>query len=182
MRGGERPHDQYFKSVLQHFDDISHDRTHLDVTYENAQARMRTLILMDLANKTGGLVVGTGDLSELALGWCTYNGDHMSMYAVNCSVPKTLVKHLVRYEGAKRGGDTEKVLKDILATEISPELCPRKERSDRPKNRGYRRPLRICTIFISITPSTSLRRPLKFIILQNMRLRARTTIKRCSNG
>ena len=112
------------ESVLQHFDDISHDRTHLDVTYENAQARMRTLILMDLANKTGGLVVGTGDLSELALGWCTYNGDHMSMYAVNASVPKTLVKHLVRYEGAKRGGDTEKVLKDILATEISPELLP----------------------------------------------------------
>lgn len=112
------------KSVLQHFDDISHDRTHLDVTYENAQARMRALILMDLANKTGGLVVGTGDLSELALGWCTYNGDHMSMYAVNASVPKTLVKHLVRYEGAKRGGDTEKVLKDILATEISPELLP----------------------------------------------------------
>ena len=94
------------------------------MTYENAQARMRTLILMDLANKTGGLVVGTGDLSELALGWCTYNGDHMSMYAVNASVPKTLVKHLVRYEGAKRGGDTEKVLKDILATEISPELLP----------------------------------------------------------
>lgn len=111
-------------SVLKHFEDIGHDRTVLDVTYENAQARMRTLILMDLANKTGGIVVGTGDLSELALGWCTYNGDHMSMYAVNSSVPKTLVKHLVRHEGARIGGSAEQVLNDILSTEISPELLP----------------------------------------------------------
>ena len=85
---------------------------------------MRTLILMDLANQTGGLVVGTGDLSELALGWCTYNGDHMSMYAVNSSVPKTLVRHLVRYEGKRAGGEEESVLSDILATEVSPELLP----------------------------------------------------------
>ena len=112
------------KSVLQHFEDIGHARDDLDVTYENAQARMRTLILMDLANKTGGLVIGTGDLSELALGWCTYNGDHMSMYAVNSSVPKTLVKHLVRYEGNKTGGETQAVLEEILNTEISPELLP----------------------------------------------------------
>lgn len=112
------------ESVLQHFKDIGHERDVLDVTYENAQARMRTLILMDLANKTSGLVVGTGDLSELALGWCTYNGDHMSMYAVNSSVPKTLVKHLVRYEGNKTGGETKNVLEDILNTEISPELLP----------------------------------------------------------
>ena len=112
------------KSVLQHFEDIGHARDDLDVTYENAQARMRTLILMDLANKTGGLVIGTGDLSELALGWCTYNGDHMSMYAVNSSVPKTLVKHLVRYEGNKTGGETRAVLEEILNTEISPELLP----------------------------------------------------------
>lgn len=112
------------KSVLGHFDDIGHDPEVLDVTYENAQARTRTLILMDLANKTGGLVIGTGDLSELALGWATYNGDHMSMYAVNCSVPKTLVKHLVRYEASNLGGDAEKVLNDILDTEISPELLP----------------------------------------------------------
>lgn len=112
------------ESVLRHFEDIGHDKNSLDVTYENAQARMRTLVLMDIANKTGGLVIGTGDLSELALGWCTYNGDHMSMYAVNSSVPKTLVKHLVRYEGKRLKGETEKVLEEILATEISPELLP----------------------------------------------------------
>ncbi len=111
-------------SVLKHFEDIGHDRQILDVTYENAQARTRTLILMDIANKTGGLVIGTGDLSELALGWATYNGDHMSMYGVNCSVPKTLVRHLVAYEAANLGGETEEVLRDILATEISPELLP----------------------------------------------------------
>ena len=111
-------------SVLHHFEDIGHDKNILDVTYENAQARTRTLILMDIANKTGGLVIGTGDLSELALGWATYNGDHMSMYAVNCSVPKTLVKHLVRYEASKLDGQTEEVLTDILNTEISPELLP----------------------------------------------------------
>lgn len=112
------------ESVLKHFEDIGHDKDVLDVTYENAQARTRTLILMDIANKTGGLVIGTGDLSELALGWCTYNGDHMSMYAVNSSVPKTLVKHLVRSEGDKTGGKLKDVLDDILSTEISPELLP----------------------------------------------------------
>lgn len=111
-------------SVTQHFKDIGHDKDKLDVTYENAQARMRTLILMDVANQTNGLVVGTGDLSELALGWATYNGDHMSMYGVNCSVPKTLVKHLVRFEAARLGGEYEEVLNDILNTEISPELLP----------------------------------------------------------
>ena len=82
------------------------------------------MILMDVANETGGLVIGTGDLSELALGWCTFNGDHMSMYAVNCSVPKTLVRHLVKAEARRLGGRTEKILQDILATEISPELLP----------------------------------------------------------
>ena len=83
-------------ACLQHFEDIGHKRDSYDVTYENTQARERTQILMDIANKEGGIVVGTGDMSELALGWCTYNGDHMSMYAVNVSVPKTLVKYLVR--------------------------------------------------------------------------------------
>ena len=111
-------------SVRRHFKDIGHDENALDVTYENAQARMRTLILMDIANKTGGLVIGTGDLSELALGWCTYNGDHMSMYAVNSSVPKTLVKSLVAYEGKRLGGKTKEVIDSILNTEISPELLP----------------------------------------------------------
>jgi len=111
-------------SVLAHFKDIGQDEAVRDVTYENAQARMRTLILMDTANKTGGLVIGTGDLSELALGWCTYNGDHMSMYAVNSGVPKTLVKHLVKSEGDRIGGAVKETLEDILNTEISPELLP----------------------------------------------------------
>ncbi len=112
------------ESVSQHFKDIGHDPEVRDVTYENSQARMRTLILMDTANQEGGLVIGTGDLSELALGWATYNGDHMSMYAVNSSVPKTLVKHLVCFEGERIGGDVLQVLNSILATEISPELLP----------------------------------------------------------
>lgn len=111
-------------AVLQHFNDIGHDKNVHDVTYENAQARYRTMILMDMANRTGGLVIGTGDLSELALGWCTYNGDHMSNYAVNASVPKTLVKYLVKAEGKRIGGETQRILEDILNTEISPELLP----------------------------------------------------------
>ncbi len=111
-------------TVRKHFKDIGHSEEDKNVTYENAQARMRTLVLMDIANDTGGLVVGTGDLSELALGWATYSGDHMSMYGVNCSVPKTLVKHLVAYEAEKLGGQCKKVLTDILNTEISPELLP----------------------------------------------------------
>ena len=111
-------------TVDSHFKDIGHDPEKMNVVYENAQARYRTMVLMDVANETQGLVVGTGDLSELALGWCTYNGDHMSNYAVNCGVPKTLVKYLVRAEGKRLGGKTERVLESILATEISPELLP----------------------------------------------------------
>ncbi len=112
------------QTVLKHFRDIGHDPESLDSTYENAQARYRTMVLMDIAGETGGLVVGTGDLSELALGWCTYNGDHMSMYGVNASIPKTLVKHLVSYEGKRLGGRMEVVLKSVVNTEISPELLP----------------------------------------------------------
>ncbi len=112
------------RTVLSHFKDIEHDPAVCDTTYENAQARYRTMILMDVANKHNGLVVGTGDLSELALGWCTYNGDHMSMYAVNASVPKTLVRYLVAAEALRLGGRAKKVLEDILGTEISPELLP----------------------------------------------------------
>ncbi len=115
-------------TVLSHFKDIGHDPAVRDSAYENAQARYRTMILMDVANAEGGLVVGTGDLSELALGWCTYNGDHMSMYAVNCSVPKTLVKHLVRAEGERLGGEVHAVLSAILGTELSPELLPPDEK------------------------------------------------------
>ena len=113
------------KAVLQHFADIKHDPTTQDVTYENSQARERTQILMDIANQTNGLVVGTGDLSELALGWATYNGDHMSMYAVNASVPKTLVRHLVRYfADTCQVNELQRILLDVLDTPVSPELLP----------------------------------------------------------
>ena len=118
-------------TVHSHFADIGQDEKVLDVTFENGQARVRTLELMDLANRTGGLVVGTGDLSELALGWATYNGDHMSMYGVNASVPKTLVRHLVQYEADIASSETLKtVLLDILDTPVSPELLPAKENGD----------------------------------------------------
>ena len=112
-------------AVNQHFKDIGVSPEARDVTYENCQARERTQVLMDLSNKLGGIAIGTGDLSELALGWATYNGDHMSMYAVNASVPKTLVRYLVKYE-ADRTEDRElaAALEDILATPVSPELLP----------------------------------------------------------
>lgn len=110
-------------SCLQHFKDINHDVDIHDVTYENVQARERTQILMDIANKDGGIVVGTGDLSELVLGWCTYNGDHMSMYSVNSSIPKTLVRYLVEYAG-KSDESIRDVIYDILDTPVSPELLP----------------------------------------------------------
>ncbi|MCX0379611.1 NAD(+) synthase [Clostridium perfringens] len=114
------------KSALQHFEDIGHDKDIHDVTYENVQARERTQILMDLANKEGGLLIGTGDLSELALGWCTYNGDHMSMYSVNCSIPKTLVRFLVNYfANHEISNDAKEALLDILDTPVSPELLPK---------------------------------------------------------
>lgn len=112
------------KSVSQHFEDIGQNPEKFDVTYENSQARERTQILMDYANKVNAIVVGTGDLSELALGWCTYNGDHMSMYSVNSSVPKTLVKHLVKWFASEFGGETSRILLDIVDTPISPELVP----------------------------------------------------------
>jgi len=111
-------------TVLAHFHDIGHDPADTSVAYENAQARERTQVLMDYANKIGAIVVGTGDLSELALGWATYNGDHMSMYGVNASVPKTLVRHLVAYEASVSPGPLSAVLKDVLATPVSPELLP----------------------------------------------------------
>lgn len=111
-------------SVTQHLKDIGHPMEILDVSYENAQARERTQILMDYANMTNGLVVGTGDLSELALGWCTYNGDHMSMYAVNAGIPKTLVRYLVASYALSSSSELKRVLEDILDTPVSPELLP----------------------------------------------------------
>ena len=117
-------------AVRQHFADIGHDENDHNVTYENAQARERTQILMDLANETNGLVVGTGDLSELALGWATYNGDHMSMYGVNVGVPKTLVRYLVEYVASTVEEPLQSVLYDVLDTPVSPELLPPEENGD----------------------------------------------------
>lgn len=116
------------KAVRVHFEDIGHDENDLSVTYENCQARERTQVLMDIANKEGGLVIGTGDMSELALGWATYNGDHMSMYGVNVGVPKTLVRHLVKYyaDTCKNNALSEALL-DVLNTPVSPELLPPKD-------------------------------------------------------
>jgi NAD+ synthase (glutamine-hydrolysing) len=119
------------QACIQHFKDINHEISIHDVTYENSQARERTQILMDLSNQVNGLVIGTGDLSELALGWATYNGDHMSMYGVNVSIPKTLIRHLVRYV-AESGVDpvSQKTLLDIIDTPISPELIPADEKGE----------------------------------------------------
>jgi NAD+ synthase (glutamine-hydrolysing) len=112
-------------ACIQHFKDIEHDMDIHDITYENSQARERTQVLMDIANKENGIVVGTGDLSELALGWCTYNGDHMSMYGVNSSIPKTLVRYLVKwYADEETEGDIKTALLDVCDTPVSPELLP----------------------------------------------------------
>jgi NAD+ synthase (glutamine-hydrolysing) len=115
-------------AVNQHFKDIGHDPTSHDVTYENSQARERTQILMDLANKEGGIVIGTGDLSEAALGWATYNGDSMSMYNPNCSIPKTLVRKLVEWCADNDSNEAVRTtLRDIVDTPVSPELLPADE-------------------------------------------------------
>jgi len=118
------------EASLLHFKDINHDPKQHDVTYENTQARERTQILMDIANKRNGLVIGTGDLSELALGWATYNGDHMSMYAVNSGVPKTLVRYLVDFAAHQLDNESEEILRDVLDTPVSPELLPADENGD----------------------------------------------------
>jgi NAD+ synthase (glutamine-hydrolysing) len=113
------------EAVRQHFKDIGHDETVQDITYENAQARERTQILMDVANQIKGLVLGTGDLSEAALGWCTFNADHMSMYNVNTNIPKTLVRYVVEWCADNEfEGEARQILHDIVATPVSPELVP----------------------------------------------------------
>ncbi len=117
-------------AVKQHFKDIGHSESSYDITYENSQARERTQVLMDIANQENGLVIGTGDLSELALGWATYNGDHMSMYGVNAGVPKTLIRHIVRYEAENSADGLKSVLFDILDTPVSPELLPADTRGE----------------------------------------------------
>jgi NAD+ synthase (glutamine-hydrolysing) len=117
-------------ACIQHFADINHNPNQHDVTYENTQARERTQILMDIANKHNGLVIGTGDLSELALGWATYNGDHMSMYAVNNGIPKTLVRYLVNWASNQLDAVSKDILQDVLNTPVSPELLPADENGD----------------------------------------------------
>ena len=119
------------ESVVHHLNDIGHSKDSKDTVYENAQARMRTMILMNLANQNDGIVIGTGDLSELALGWSTYNGDHMSMYGINSGVPKTLVRHLIKYSADVAGNkELSSVLMDILGTPVSPELLPEPQHTE----------------------------------------------------
>lgn len=138
------------EACIQHFKDINHDINVHDVTYENAQARERTQILMDIANQTGGMVIGTGDLSELALGWATYNGDHMSMYGVNGSIPKTLVKYLVKWVAENEVDETSCItLLDIVDTPISPELIPADENGDiKQKTEGLVGPYELHDFFL----------------------------------
>ena len=112
------------EACLKHFEDIGHDKDVFDVTYENTQARERTQILMDTSNREHGIVVGTGDLSEIALGWSTYNADHMSMYSVNCGVPKTLVRHMVEWYAEIAEKSLGDILRDVASTPVSPELLP----------------------------------------------------------
>ncbi|MFV0497304.1 MAG: NAD(+) synthase, partial [Candidatus Fimivivens sp.] len=137
------------KAVAVHFDDLGHDPKNLDVVFENAQARERTQLLMDIANQTAGLVIGTGDLSELALGWATYNGDHMSMYSVNSSIPKTLIRHLVQYEADKADDDALRhVLLDVLDTPVSPELLPAENGQISQKTEGIVGPYELHDFFL----------------------------------
>ena len=151
-------------SVLQHFKDIGHDLKIHDTVFENAQARERTQILMDIANQQNGIVIGTGDLSESALGWSTYNGDHMSMYGVNASVPKTLVRHIVQY-AADTAESTEEqaVLSDILNTPVSPELLPAEDGTISQKTEEIIGPYELHDFFLyyairrAFTPSKVLR-------------------------
>ena len=139
-------------ACIQHFKDIDHDINVHDVTYENSQARERTQILMDIANQTWGMVVGTGDLSELALGWATYNGDHMSMYGVNGSIPKTLVKYLVQWVAENdMDEDAKATLLDIVDTPISPELIPANENGEIKQKTEDLVGLMNCMTFSSIT-------------------------------
>ena len=156
-------------AVNQHFKDIEHDPEVHDVTYENSQARERTQVLMDIANQSNGMVIGTGDLSELALGWATYNGDHMSMYAVNASIPKTLVRHLVKYY-ADTCGDAalEEVLLDILDTPVSPELIAAKGRRRSHKKRKTLWVLMSCMISSCIIFCDLAADRQRFTDLQNM--------------
>ena len=153
---------------LRHFADIGHDPAERTTTYENVQARERTQILMDLANKTGGLVVGTGDLSEIALGWSTYNGDHMSMYAVNGSIPKTLIRCLIEHIAEGSSPELAATLADINNTPVSPGSCRRRTTAPLNKKRKTCLDLMTCTTFSSSTSSNTVRNRIKSCTWRNM--------------
>ncbi|MEG2204859.1 MAG: NAD(+) synthase, partial [Oscillospiraceae bacterium] len=137
------------EAVRVHFDDLGHAHDEYSVVFENAQARERTQVLMDLANGQNGLVIGTGDLSELALGWATYNGDHMSMYGVNASIPKTLIRDLVRYEADRTSQSSLRaVLLDVLDTPVSPELLPAEDGEISQKTEGIVGPYELHDFFL----------------------------------
>ena len=161
-------------AAMQHMKDIGHDPQIHDITYENTQARERTQILMDLANRYGGILVGTGDLSELALGWCTYNADHMSMYGVNAGVPKTLVRHLVENEAEHLPKEIADILYDVLDTPVSPELLPPMKTAKFSKKRKIRSALMRCTIFICIISCGSAHVPKKCCLWPAVRFRVFT--------
>ena len=169
-------------AVNIHFRDIGQDPSMHDVTYENGQARERTQILMDIANKSGGMVIGTGDLSELALGWATYNGDHMSMYAVNASVPKTLVRHLVRYYADTCGDETLKqVLLDVLDTPVSPELLPPEDGKISQKTEDLVGPYELHDFYLYHMLRLSTHRQ-RFTVWQNRHLLELMTMQRFLSG
>ena len=168
-------------SVNQHFEDIGHSWDNHDVTFENAQARTRTLVLMDLANKMGGMVIGTGDLSELALGWATYNGDHMSMYGVNASIPKTLVRYLTAYEASKVEGELQKTLQDVLDTPVSPELLPPKDGEISQKTEELVGPYELHDFFLYYMVRLGFS-PRKILELQGVHLKAHMMMKLLKNG
>ena len=148
------------ETVQSHFRDIGQSMEDHDVTFENGQARERTQVLMDLANQRGGIVVGTGDLSELALGWATYNGDHMSMYGVNASIPKTLVRHLVDYVAREsRDAALTSVLRDILDTPVSPELLPPEDGQIAQKTEDLVGPYTLHDFFLYYAIRWAFRRP-----------------------
>ena len=171
-------------AVKAHFSDIGQSMQRHDVTFENGQARERTQVLMDIANQTGGLVIGTGDLSELALGWCTYNGDHMSMYAVNAGIPRPLVRHLVSFISDDKEAEDPQlsgVLADILDTPVSPELLPAIEGKISQKTEDLVGPYELHDFYLT-TPSAGALAPGRCCVLRSGPLRGGMTGRRSSTG
>lgn len=169
-------------AVKQHFQDIGHNPDEFNVVFENSQARERTQLLMDVANQTGGLVIGTGDLSELALGWATYNGDHMSMYGVNASIPKTLIRHLVSYEADRTAdADLAAVLRDVLDTPVSPSCFLRRTAKFLRKQKAWSVPMTCTTSSFTMPSAGDFRLP-RFCGWPNALLRVILTVKQFCTG